>query len=162
MGPRVAGAIDTYLDYCPRAQEAILTSIGQKKDRAQPPTHEQIKTCLKKVEQALGCEDQPSSDLTELQSQTYEDWVDQAQDPDHEVPAWLKQGGPAGIDMDAGTVHISPILTEEEAARYPHYDSNFPHEGHTNYISMEDSPHGKKVMDDLASSKYVLKKGSGA
>ena len=90
VGSRVARTIGDYLDHCPLAQEAILSSIGQKKDMVQPPTQEQIKTCRKRVEQGLRCEDQPSSDLTGLHSHIYEAWVDQAQDPDHEVPAWLK------------------------------------------------------------------------
>ena len=157
VGLRVARSIDAYLDECPRAQEAILSSIGQTKDKVKPPTQEQIKACRRGVERTLRCDGHSTSDLTELQSHIYEAWVDQAQDPDHEVPAWLKYGGPAGIDMDAGAVDIFPILTEEEAARYPHYDLNFPHEGHANYVSMEESPHGQKVMADLVSSKYVLK-----
>ena len=85
------------------------------------------------------------STRTELYDYIFQAWVEQSGDPDVQVPQWLRDGGPAGIELEAGSVGVFPILTDAEAARYPAFNLNYYHESHVNYSSMDTSPYGEYV-----------------
>ena len=158
VGSAVAKTIDGYLDANPAVELNILKSIGAHKDSVTPPTQEQIAACRVLVERTLGTS--PPKDhrrLTELQAHIFMKWVENAGDPDHEVPQWLMTGGPAGIAQEPGSLLIFPPVTPEEEARYPKVELNLYHESHMNYTSMDESPHGEGVMEELVAACYVRK-----
>ena len=48
-------------------------------------------------------------------------------------------------------------MTPEEEGRGPKVDLNLYHESHINYSSMDESPHGEGVMEELVAAGYVRK-----
>ena len=101
----------------------ILDSIGKPKDQLIPPTSAQVGRARAVVLQSLGISHQwMGPRRTELYGEIFEAWVEQAGDPETEVPKWLRDGGPAGIERDPGTVGVFPQVTAQGAARYPSFE----------------------------------------
>ena len=112
VGLKVASVLAMVLHGESNIGRRVLDSIGEPKDQLCPPTSAQVDRARAAVLQTLGVSHQwIGPRRTELHGEIFEAWVDQAGDPETEVPRWLKDSGPAGIERDPGAVGIFPQVT---------------------------------------------------
>ena len=73
-------------------------------------------------------------------------WVRESGDPDVPVIDWLLNGAPAGIDYHPENVGIFPTAYEPPTNEW---NLCYYSEEATNYTSMDESPHGEEVLNNL-------------
>ena len=112
LGAQVRGAIDKFLEYRPDLQHQVLSCLGLDKERAQPPSPDDIQACCDRLKQALPHDDPIGDRLTQLNANLLMAWIVAAKDPDLPVASWLMTGAPAGILHHAEQVGIFPASGE--------------------------------------------------
>ena len=155
IGPLIRDAVNKYFDSCPAVEAKLIASIGKKKDEVTMPTQEETSACMNLVREVLPFRPDDES-LTQLNAAFLGAWVAAAGDPDHHVIDWLRRGAPAGILHHAGQAGIFPPAGDEgEAAKERALQEHY--HGFKNYTSMEESSHGKEVLQELVTRGYVKK-----
>ena len=153
----VEEAIGDIVDADPYITEATVSAIGDATKKNKGPPDDVIKKCNLAIKHILGVRaDAHNSGQTQLDADIHDSWVQASGDPETEVPAWLRAGTPMGIEVDAKNVGVFPQVREScpEALRRPLELFN---EHFANYISLEDSPHGEAVLQELVDGGFVKK-----
>ena len=94
------------------------------------------------------------SPLTEQDYVVREGWRRAFQDPDYEVPRWLLEGAPAGIEEHPKLRGICPLSRESEPQDRP--PLSYYHEGHRNYASIEADPAADAEVKKLMNKKAFI------
>ena len=155
VGIRIAFVIESFLDSHSFLEGRIHSAIGAVKGSVAPlgPTSAEVVACRKMVALELGADLSDDPGLTELSVPLLEAWASAAQDIDKPLMTWLREGTPAGITQEIESVGIFPPSEEPPSRQFELAPFD---ELHTNYQSMEDSPHGHEVLMDLIKNKYVM------
>ena len=154
VGSKVRTQIESYLDDHPDIVDLIFRAITANDKSLTGPTADDINTCLSYVRKVLDMDDTTSTTLTQLRPSFFEAWLKAAKDPDTHIVDWMCFGTPAGIAEQVPASGIFPP-TDSVAEAKRLRDLAVYTEGFSNYVSIEESPHGEGVLNDLVKSGFV-------
>ena len=131
----------------------LLSSIGKDKDKNKGVDDKLLLEGRVLLANYLGVDLNDDNADTELISPLFEGWAKVAQDPDLVMAKWLRTCAPAGVERD---IELAGIFPPSSQAPSNDFTLVTHEEDLQNYISMEDSSHGQKILDQLLNCGYIV------
>ena len=99
----------------------------------------------------------PGGRRTELCYPLWHAWARAAEDPDTEVPEWLRSGAPAGISCHPRLCNIFPAKEPSQDPPPKRRKLATFHQGHRNYASVEEDTAAEEEIKKLAANSAFIK-----
>ena len=151
LGRRIRHAIEDYLHEHPTFMQAVLAAIGQPKGTFDQDC-EGVLEIRRRIATILGATSIDAVDIGDVSSPLRADllmaWASATQDPALRILHWLKEGAPAGIELDIPDIGVFPTKHDEVSCTVDDiYGSEQQQEG--NYSSLEEDPDADAVMAEI-------------
>ena len=121
-GRIIGRALDALYDRRPDIQECLLRAIGDKSEH-NPDVEAAGQDIADHIAETIGCHETRRGITMglecELRAGLIDGWQRYAEDPDDQVPAWLRQGAPMGIALKPEPRGIFPVYDDVGAASNP-------------------------------------------